>query len=200
MTGFRTPRNITSDPKLPCEVCGALTTFREGKENTVRRHGGHTQGPHHAAYEICERRVADGWVPLTLALFSAALSVGWIQRREGDRGYLYLVAKDSPLEQEGQWAPSGFRGEYRRLLFWARIDTLEDLLLRESDLGESHVAFLRTHVTRLERAARRCAVFRESWWIAWKNAVDKQADLFGTLRAAAVTSKSPEGHRGDLTP
>lgn len=179
---------------MPCEICGELTTFREGPENTARRHGGHTQGPHHAAYAICERRVAEGWLPLTRSLEIAAQTAGWLILMSVSRGLFVLAApEDSPLQVDGHRAgKSGFSGRPFPL-FWGRENDLHDLAERPNS------QHLRSDVVRLSRAAARCHFAREPWWIAWKRAASA-GDLFAGIIASLPDNTPSRERRGDLTP
>lgn len=178
--------------KLPCEICGELTTFREGKENTVRRHGGHVQGPHHTAYAICDRRVAEGWLPLTRSLERAAIAGGWLRLLV--RWPRIALEIKSPLEWEGQRVgPLGGRAN----LFWGRESDLADLVENLS-FDSAEQSFFCADITRLKRTAARCNA-REPWWIAWKQS-SLQQDFFSYARVATTDNTPKPEQRGDLTP
>lgn len=175
---------------MPCQVCGETIGHTDLQQNTVRALHGHNRGLHHVAHEICDRRVAEGWLPLTSALRTSALYACWAD------GFQPNSQVRAPLESEGVWCP-GKSGRIRTVLCWARVDDLYDLVERDNRIAYHGAAA--AELRHLERAATRCNRFGEPWWIAWRKSHGAREPFLKV--ATTFISNEPRGTcRGDLTP
>ena len=204
----------------PCEICGETISVRPNRRNGWYLAPGHIRGVHHQAHMVAERRIAQGWWPLSGAL-SDAYDV-LIRMREQQLANVRVGSR--PLadfrvgyEVEGVWSlgytineqtlvrynTASARTELRLILpFYAHVivetGVLVNAVFRWSE------EFLRRHLARLERAQLRRDRHREPWWVAWRlSSFSDQAAIktgFG-LGILLKLSNDPMGYRrGDLTP